>query len=179
VELRLLADIGFVGFPNAGKSSLLDRLTGARPRIAPYPFTTKIPNLGILSVDDRDIILADIPGLIEGASRGAGLGIRFLKHISRTAALAFLVDLSDETFSHAFEVLLGELEAFSPELTLKPRIILGTKTDTEESAGRLAGLAARYAEEKVLGISVFSGDGMEKLTREFLALTERAETPGA
>jgi GTP-binding protein len=178
VELRLLADIGFVGFPNAGKSSLLNRLTRARPRIAPYPFTTKIPNLGILTVDDRNIILADIPGLIEGASQGAGLGIRFLKHISRTGALAFLVDLSDETFSGAFEVLLGELEAFSHELTLKPRIILGTKTDTRESAGRLAELSARYAEEKVLGISVFSGDGMETLVREFLALTERAETPG-
>ncbi|HSV57081.1 MAG TPA: GTPase ObgE, partial [Magnetospirillaceae bacterium] len=93
VELHLLADIGFVGLPNAGKSSLLDHFTNARPKIAPYPFTTKIPNLGVLTVDDRDIILADIPGIIEGAHDGHGLGIRFLKHISRSGALAFLVDL--------------------------------------------------------------------------------------
>jgi GTP-binding protein len=93
VELQLMADIGFVGLPNAGKSSLLDRFTNARPKIAPYPFTTKIPNLGVLTFDDRDIILADIPGLIEGASSGLGLGIRFLKHISRTAALAFLIGI--------------------------------------------------------------------------------------
>ncbi|GAB1484954.1 hypothetical protein MASR2M78_37720 [Treponema sp.] len=89
VELQVMADIGFVGFPNAGKSSLLERFTNARPKIAPYPFTTKIPNLGVLTIGNRDIVLADIPGLIEGASDGLGLGIRFLKHVARTAGLAF------------------------------------------------------------------------------------------
>ncbi|MDR1288168.1 MAG: GTPase ObgE [Treponema sp.] len=180
VELQLLADVGLVGFPNAGKSSLLDRLTNARPKIAPYPFTTKIPNLGVLSYgsaggdDGRDIIIADIPGLIEGASQGAGLGIRFLKHISRTSALAFLVDLSDDRFLTAFGVLLGELDAFSHELTGKPRLILGAKTDVEGSAERLVKLAAAYPGEQVRGVSVFSGDGIDGLAAELFALAEKA-----
>jgi GTP-binding protein len=170
VELRIIADIGLVGFPNAGKSSLLDRFTNARPKIAPYPFTTKIPNLGILRAGDRDIILADIPGLIEGASRGLGLGARFLKHVSRTSALLFLVDLSEDNFQEAFQVLLGELGAFSPELLSKPRLILGTKLDLEGTGGRLAALASRYPEEKIRGISVFSGQGLEELAGELFRL---------
>jgi GTP-binding protein len=101
VELRVLADIGLVGFPNAGKSSLLNRFTNARPKIAPYPFTTRIPNLGVLTLGDRDIIIADIPGLIAGASQGVGLGIRFLKHISRTAGLVFLIDLGEDSCPEA------------------------------------------------------------------------------
>jgi GTP-binding protein len=172
VELRIIADIGLVGFPNAGKSSLLDRFTNARPKIAPYPFTTKIPNLGILRVDDRDIILADIPGLIEGASQGLGLGIRFLKHISRTSALLFLIDLSADNYLDAFQVLCNELEAFSPELSSKPRLILGTKLDLDGSAGRLGDLAARYPGERVRGISVFSGEGLEGLAGELLRLAD-------
>ncbi|MDR1421213.1 MAG: GTPase ObgE [Treponema sp.] len=180
VELQLLADVGLVGFPNAGKSSLLDHLTNARPKIAPYPFTTKIPNLGVLSSgysgrdDGRDIIIADIPGLIEGASRGAGLGIRFLKHIARTSALAFLIDLSDDLSLAAFDVLLGELDAFSHELAEKPRIILGTKTDTEGSAERLVKLTAAYPGERIRGVSVFSGDGIDGLAGELFALAEKA-----
>jgi GTP-binding protein len=195
VELRMMADIGLVGFPNAGKSSLLDRLTNARPRIAPYPFTTKIPNLGVFSLDDRDIIIADIPGLIEGASEGLGLGIRFLRHISRTAALAFLIDLGEdlgkdlgqglgeepegkpgeENSRTAFDVLLGELEAFSPELPAKRRIIVGTKTDLEGTAERLEALKAKYPNETVLGVSVFSGDGIAELGRLFGRLAAEGE----
>jgi GTP-binding protein len=175
VELQIMADIGLVGFPNAGKSSLLDRFTNARPKIAAYPFTTKIPNLGVLTVGERDVIIADIPGLIEGASHGAGLGIRFLKHISRTAALAFLVDLSDSNYLEAFDILLKELESFSEELTGKKRLLVGTKTDLEETAGRLAELAAKYPQEKVIGISVFSGEGIKELSESFLRLTE--DTP--
>lgn len=167
VELQVMADIGFVGFPNAGKSSLLDRFTNARPKIAPYPFTTKIPNLGILTIDDRDIILADIPGLIEGASHGAGLGIRFLKHISRTAGLAFLIDLSDDNYQEAFDVLVKELEAFSPELMQKKRILVGTKLDLEGTEERLKILQARYPEETVMGISVFTGQGLTELSHAF------------
>jgi GTP-binding protein len=168
VELQTLADIGLVGFPNAGKSSLLDRFTNARPKIAPYPFTTKIPNLGVLTLGDRDIILADIPGLIEGAARGAGLGIRFLKHIARTAALAFLIDLSEDSYRDAFDILSKELAAFSPELIHKPRILVGSKTDIEGPEGdspaeRLAELQSRYPGEKVVGISVFSGEGLGEL----------------
>ena len=168
VELQVLADIGLVGFPNAGKSSLLDKFTNARPRIAPYPFTTKIPNLGVLSFgtgdeDTRDIIIADIPGLIEGASEGLGLGIRFLKHISRTAALAFMIDLGDDNYLGAFDTLYKELDAFSPELTAKRRIIVGTKLDLENTEMRLVELKNKFLQEKVLGISVFSGKGLEEL----------------
>lgn len=178
VELHIMADIGLVGFPNAGKSSLLDRFTNARPKIAAYPFTTKIPNLGVLTVgvsnDDggRDIILADIPGLIEGASAGLGLGIRFLKHISRTSALAFLIDLSDDAFLDAFDILQQELASFSSELVQKKRLILGTKTDLPDTHERLAALSAKYPGETVKGISVFSGDGIQELADELLRLCE-------
>jgi len=176
VELRIMADVGLVGFPNAGKSSLLDRFTNARPKIAAYPFTTKIPNLGVLTAGDRDIIIADIPGLIEGASGGAGLGIRFLKHISRTQALAFLIDLSDDNYLEAFDILLNELDSFSTELAKKKRLLVGTKTDLEGTTERLAELSAKYPAEEVIGISVFSGDGMEELSRAFLRLTSAPET---
>jgi len=178
VELHIMADIGLVGFPNAGKSSLLDRFTNARPKIAAYPFTTKIPNLGVLTVgasgdmDVRDVIIADIPGLIEGASQGAGLGIRFLKHISRTSALVFLVDLSDENYLDAFDVLKQELASFSPELVQKKRLLVGTKTDLPETEGRLVELAEKYSNENVFGISVFSGEGIKELALEFLRLAD-------
>jgi len=182
VELRIMADIGLVGFPNAGKSSLLDKFTNARPKIAPYPFTTKIPNLGVLSVgygstgsladSGRDIIIADIPGLLEGASQGVGLGIRFLKHVSRAAALAFLVDLSEDNYLDAFDVLQKELETFSPELVEKKRVLLGTKTDLPRTGERLLELAAKYPGETVRGISVFSGDGIGELAQDFLRLAE-------
>ncbi|GMO30794.1 MAG: GTPase ObgE [Termitinemataceae bacterium] len=167
VELQIIADIGFVGFPNAGKSSLLDRFTNARPKIAPYPFTTKIPNLGVLTTSDRDIILADIPGLIEGASEGAGLGIRFLKHISRTAALAFLIDLSDENYLQAFDILKGELNSYSEELLTKKRIVVGTKLDTEDASQHLEQLKGQLHGENVVGISVFSAEGINELSQIF------------
>lgn len=132
IELSVMADIGLVGFPNAGKSTLLDLFTNARPKIAPYPFTTKIPNLGVLHVDvDKDFIIADIPGIIEGASEGAGLGIRFLKHISRTAGLLFMIDCSDTNYLEAYDLLLNELEKFGGGLIDKPRIVLCNKIDVE------------------------------------------------
>jgi GTP-binding protein len=186
-ELRIIADIGLVGFPNAGKSSLLDKFTNARPKIAPYPFTTKIPNLGVLSFgagrddyDSRDIIIADIPGLIEGASEGAGLGIRFLKHIFRAAALLFLVDLSEANYAEAFGILYRELEAFSPELVQKRRIVCGSKLDLEGAGAALEKLKAAYPGEKVLGISVFSGAGLKELAGEISALVDgnTAGVPG-
>lgn len=179
VELQLIGDIGFVGFPNAGKSSLLDAYTNARPKIAPYPFTTKIPNLGMLHVHERDVVLADIPGIIEGAHEGAGLGIRFLKHISRTAALAFLVDLSDENWKEAFPILLEELSSFSPELADKRRVVIGTKLDLPESEGRLEELAASLPGERVLGISVFSREGLEELKELFFEFVVAAEREAA
>jgi GTP-binding protein len=179
VELQLMADIGFVGFPNAGKSSMLDRFTNARPKIAPYPFTTKIPNLGVLTVDDRDVILADIPGIIEGASEGIGLGIQFLKHISRTLALAFLIDLSDDNYLEAFDILLKELNNFSADLVAKPRMLIGTKLDLDGAAERLAELSAKYAQETVIGVSVFSGAGVGDFASRIMALVNAAEAAEA
>ena len=177
VELQVMADIGLVGFPNAGKSSLLDRFTNARPKIAPYPFTTKIPNLGVLTLgaganDARDIIIADIPGLIEGASEGLGLGIRFLKHISRTAALAFLIDLNEDNYLDAFDILYKELESYSPDLVSKKRVIIGTKLDLENTAERLLELKAKHPNEELAGISVFSGEGISELASLFSTLVE-------
>jgi GTP-binding protein len=178
VELRVLADIGLVGFPNAGKSSLLDRFTNARPKIAPYPFTTKIPNLGVLNLGDEDIVLADIPGLIEGASSGAGLGIRFLKHISRTRALAFLIDCSEENYLDAFGVLLRELEAFSPALARKKRVLIGTKLDLPGAPERFAELRDRYPAEEWRGISVFSGEGLRELAGALAGLARSVPEEG-
>jgi GTP-binding protein len=171
IELNIIADIGFVGFPNAGKSSLLDYYTNARPKIAPYPFTTKIPNLGVLRVDEEmDIILADIPGIIEGASEGLGLGIRFLKHISRAVALAFLIDLSDDGYLDAYEKLAAELEAFSPELAQKKRVIIANKLDIEGTRERLEELRARYPDLTVYGISVHSRWGLDEVRDAFIEL---------
>jgi len=170
VELNITADIGFVGFPNAGKSSLLGILSNAHPKVADYPFTTKIPHLGVMNYQDNDIVLADIPGIIEGASHGAGLGLRFLKHISRTKGLAFLIDLSDPGFESAFDTLLGELRDYSEELASKKRVVIGTKLDLPETEERLEKLGKSLPDERVLGISAFTHFGLEDLKREFFAL---------
>ncbi len=175
IELNIMADIGFVGFPNAGKSSLLNAFTNARPKIAPYPFTTKIPNLGVLTIAERDIILADIPGIIEGAHEGAGLGIRFLKHISRSAGLAFLIDCSEPGYLEAFGILHEELRSFSPELANKDRVIIGTKLDLPESQEAFQALAASFPNERIYGISVFSGQGLDELKTVFLDFVIRAD----
>ncbi len=176
VELSVMADIGLVGFPNAGKSSLLDLFTNARPKIAPYPFTTKIPNLGVLHVDtDTDLIIADIPGIIEGASEGAGLGIRFLKHIARTAGLVFIVDASDEESLTAYQKLSVELANFSKELATKPRILICNKLDLEGAKERFEQIKADNPNETVLGMSVFARTGMDEVRRSIIALVDAVD----
>lgn len=132
LELKLLADVALVGFPNAGKSTLISRISAAKPKIANYPFTTLVPNLGVVRGKSLDFVVADIPGLIEGASDGKGLGIRFLKHIERCRALIFLLDLDPETgrsLDQEFEILLKELTAFSVELSQKPSLVVFNKAD--------------------------------------------------
>lgn len=130
LELKVLADVGLVGFPNAGKSTLLSVLTAAKPEIAPYPFTTIVPNLGIVKYrDGRSFMIADIPGIIENAHLGKGLGHRFLRHIERNATLLFMVPSDADSIKNEYEVLLKELELYNPELLDKPRILAITKSD--------------------------------------------------
>lgn len=130
LELKLLADVGLVGFPNAGKSTLLSALSAARPKIADYPFTTMEPQLGIVPYrDSRSFVMADIPGIIEGASEGRGLGLRFLRHIERNAVLLFMVPADADDIRHEYEVLLKELETFNPQLMDKQRILAISKSD--------------------------------------------------
>lgn len=184
VELNIIADIGFVGFPNAGKSSLLDYYTNARPKIAPYPFTTKIPNLGVLHVDEeQDIILADIPGIIEGASEGHGLGIRFLKHISRSSGLAFLIDLSDDEYLESYDKLQAELAGFSAELAAKERIVVANKMDVPEGKERFVLLRERLLAHNdklvILGISVHNRWGLDELREAFIKMVNDSWTRSA
>jgi len=137
LELKVLADVGLVGFPNAGKSTLLATLTAAKPKIASYAFTTLEPNLGIVNYyDDRSFVMADIPGIIEGAHEGKGLGIRFLRHIERNAVLLFMVSAEEEDIPAAYRTLLGELAEFNPELLDKDRVLAVTKCDLLDEEAR-------------------------------------------
>jgi len=130
LELKLLADVGLVGFPNAGKSTLLSAMSAAKPKIADYPFTTLVPNLGIVKYrDDRSFVMADIPGIIEGASEGKGLGHRFLRHIERNSMLLFMVPADSKEIKDEYQVLLKELEKYNPELLDKQRLLVITKSD--------------------------------------------------
>ncbi len=171
LELKLLADVGLVGFPNVGKSSLIARVSAARPKIADYPFTTLEPSLGVVRLDDmRTFVVADIPGLIEGASEGHGLGVRFLKHVERTRLLAHLVDVSEATGRdpvHDFDVVMQELASFSPDLAAKPMIVVATKLDAAQDPERIDSLR-RMAEERGLpffAISSATGEGLDGLIR--------------
>lgn len=130
LELKLLADVGLVGFPNAGKSTLLSVISAAKPKIANYPFTTLVPNLGIVTYRDRQsFVMADIPGIIEGASEGKGLGLRFLRHIERNAVLLFMIPADSENIAREYEILSNELATFNPQLVEKPRVLAITKCD--------------------------------------------------
>jgi GTP-binding protein len=130
LELKLLADVGLVGFPNAGKSTLLSVVSAAKPKIGDYPFTTLTPNLGVVSYrDDRSFVMADIPGIIEGAAEGKGLGIRFLRHIERNSLLLFLIPADSKDIGTEYKILLNELRKYNPELLDKKRILAISKMD--------------------------------------------------
>ncbi len=166
LELKLLADIGIVGLPNAGKSTLISVISAAKPKIADYPFTTLIPNLGIVKVaEGKTFCVADIPGLIEGASEGKGLGIQFLRHVERTSVLLFLIDAWSEDHKQEFDVLQKELENFNPEIVTKKSLICITKVDSFDSElhEELADIDFGNGRKADLLISSVSGDNIEEL----------------
>jgi len=173
IELRLIADVGLVGFPNAGKSSLLTAVTQARPQIADYPFTTKRPHLGVMKVSGEAMVMADIPGLIKGASEGLGLGHRFLKHISRTGILLFLIDIGDENFLEAYDILLNELAQYSEELVKKPRLVFASKSDLDPDGSRLAELRGKYSDLDIHSFSVYERTGLDEASIKILSLVKK------
>jgi GTP-binding protein len=170
LELKLLADVGIVGFPNAGKSTLISAISSAHPKIADYPFTTLTPHLGVVRIEEgENFVVADVPGLIPGASHGAGLGIRFLRHLARTRVLVHLVDLSPETGRDPVEdvrAINGELEEHGEGLEKKPQILVANKTDILEAAENLKRLRAYAARRKMpfLAISAATRQGLKELT---------------
>ena len=169
LELKLIADVGIVGLPNAGKSTLISKLTKARPKIADYPFTTLSPVLGVMAIDEQtQVVLADIPGLIEGASQGKGLGHEFLRHVERTKLLLHLVDVSDARLEdpiRAFEMVNKEMEQYSPELLKKPQIVVGTKIDNLLDRSYLEALKEEFEKRgyPFIAISALTGEGLDRL----------------
>lgn len=178
LELKLIADVGVIGLPNAGKSTLLSRLSRARPKIADYPFTTLVPNLGIVSLPGyRQFVMADVPGLIEGAHEGVGLGDQFLRHIERTRVVLHLVDLfppaGSPSPSEAYVIVRRELEKYSPVLAAKPELVVASKLDlsAESHPPELAELAAALTDEtgggpRLMGISSVAGRGLEAMANQ-------------
>lgn len=170
LELKLLADVGLVGFPNAGKSTLIAAISAARPKIAEYPFTTLIPNLGVVRYgEDRSFVVADIPGLIEGAHEGKGLGIQFLRHIERTSLLLHLIDISEwasEDPAASFEIMRHELASYDPTLAKRPFAVVATKVDAAGDGAKLKSLQTFCKRRRIhcIPISAATREGLEDLT---------------
>jgi GTP-binding protein len=185
LELKLLADVGFIGLPNAGKSTLISRLSSARPKIADYPFTTLIPTLGVVESEDRDpFVVADIPGLIEGAHRGVGLGTRFLKHVERTDFLLHMIDLdgsSQEDLVGAYHVINSELELFNPKLAQERQVIALNKVDTPgaRTLAKEVVEALKVFNSDIWIISALTGEGVDALKSHLGGLVEKARTGGS
>jgi len=187
LELKLLADVGLIGFPNAGKSTLISRISAARPKIANYPFTTLTPNLGVVSLSgDRSFVVADVPGLIKGAHEGHGLGHQFLRHIERTKILVHLVDVSSESGRDAvedFDTIRDELRRFDERVAAKPEIVVATKIDALDDPARLDALRRHVRKKRLpfVKISAVSGEGLDELLeavwRGIVAAREAAVVP--
>jgi len=186
LELKLFADVGLVGLPNAGKSTFLSRVTAARPKVADYPFTTLVPQVGIVRVGDHDtLVLADLPGLIEGAAEGAGLGHRFLRHVERCRVLIHLVDVSSTAVDEpeqAVRTIEAELERYSRPLASRPRLLVASKLEDDEGHARADALEERLG-RPLLRLSSVTGEGVDELMRQAHALVRseresaRAERP--
>ncbi len=178
LELKLLADIGLIGFPNAGKSTLLSSISRARPKIADYPFTTKNPVLGVVAFHDKSFTVADMPGLIEGASQGAGLGIQFLKHIEKTRGFLHLIDVLDPSHEdpiEAYRLIRKELESYKQDFLERPEIIVFTKMDLPEAVtkARTAEKHFKKMGKKVLMISAAQNKGLDRLIQEAAKLLDK------
>ena len=178
LELKLLADVGLMGFPNAGKSTLISRVSAAKPKIADYPFTTLVPNLGVVDCGDyRSFVLADIPGLIEGAHRGAGLGLRFLRHIERCRLLLHLVDVGDVSRDpvQGMRSLDEELRRYREDLADKPQIIVLTKADAQPDRERVEAVRRHVAAAGLTChlISAVSGEGLGRLIYDIVERLDR------
>ena len=176
VELRLVADVGLVGLPNAGKSTLLAKLTAARPKVADYPFTTITPNLGVAG-GDRRFVVADVPGLIEGAHRGRGLGDRFLRHVSRCRALAYVVDVGADDPVADLATVRAEVEAYDPDLAGRPWVVVATKSDLVDPDEMGRRTEALRAVGETVAVSGVTGDGIEALAARLSELTATESEP--
>ncbi len=179
LELKLLADVGMVGFPNAGKSSFLARVSRAKPKIADYPFTTLTPNLGVAVHKNASFVVADIPGLIEGAHEGKGLGDQFLRHVERCRVLIHLVDPAgymNESPLDGVKTIEKELKGFSARLSTKPKLLVVNKLDLPEGAEVLKAFKKKY-KDKVLGISVATGEGLEELLNRVIEVLAKSDGP--
>lgn len=175
VELRMLADVGLVGMPSVGKSTILSMISNANPKIASYHFTTLSPNLGVVKTKDNDFVVADLPGLIEGASEGVGLGHKFLKHIERTKIIAHVIDMSSEEGRDPYEdyvAIRKELEAFSPKLLTKPEIIIANKMDGEKAKDNLIAFKKQIKNQDIYEITALTGEGLDKVINKLSEMTK-------
>ena len=178
LELKLIADVGLVGFPNAGKSTFLSVVSNATPEIADYPFTTITPNLGVAKVDDRSILIADIPGLIEGASEGKGLGDQFLRHVERTKVLLHLIDVYNDDAGKAYADIRKELEKYSADLAARPELVVLTKiegVDEDIVKMQMAAILEQNPDAKVMAMSSSAHQGTQEVLRELRLMIEAAQ----
>jgi GTP-binding protein len=178
LELRLLADVGLVGFPNTGKSTLISAVSAARPRIADFPFTTLTPHLGVVRYsEEKTFVMADVPGLIEGAHEGHGLGVRFLRHLSRTSVLVHLLDISDLKRDpwRDYQTITHELACFDPALLTRPHLTVVTKLDLPATRSRLPEVQALFADQGIdlLAVSAVTGEGVKNLVQQIAQTLER------
>ena len=169
-QLKTIADVGIIGLPNAGKSSLLAAITNANPKIANYKFTTINPNLGVAKYDDKEITLADIPGLIEGAHTGVGLGIKFLKHIERCKILIHMIDITDKNLNKSYSQIKKELGSYSKNLLKKKKIIVLNKTDLLEakSVTKIINNFEKNKKSEIITLSTFKKDSVSKIKKKLL-----------
>ena len=181
LELKLLADVGLIGFPNAGKSTFISHVSAARPKIADYPFTTLTPHLGVVKHGDApSFVVADIPGLISGAHEGMGMGIQFLRHVERTTVLLHIIDISDEEHANAwknFTAINSELELYNPQLIEKPQIVALNKIDLPEVRGKVKKTVAQFLKKGIIlhPFSAVTGQGLQEILNKIITLLSKTD----